>query len=269
MIMTDLPLPEQLEPYEGLIVGGATAILILLIGWIASKWANRLTARVLRARELDEALARFLAALAQYVVLAVTLIAALEEVGVVTTSLVAILGSAGIAIGLALQGNLGHFASGVMILFFRPFSLGDFVTAGGNTGTVRDIGLFATTMHTADNEKIIVPNGTVTSGPIINHTVLGTRRGKIEVGVAYGTDLDKAKDVLEKAAKRAELVLEDPAPAVAFVAFGASSLDMVVLSWSKSADYLAMLHNVKMAIYEDLNAAGIDIPFNQIVVHNA
>lgn len=267
--MTDLPLPDVIKPYEGLIVGAATAILIILVGWIASKWASRLAMRVLRARQLDEALARFLGALAQYAVLAVTLIAALEEVGVVTTSLVAILGSAGIAIGLALQGNLGHFASGVMILFFRPFSLGDVVTAGGHMGAVADIGLFATTLTTADNEKVIVPNGSVTGGSIINHTVLGTRRGKIEVGVAYGTDLEKAMAVLDKAAKRAELVIEEPAPAVAFVAFGASSLDMVVLAWSKSADYLGMLHNVKMAVYEDLNAAGIEIPFNQIVIHNA
>ncbi len=267
--MPDLPLPEPLEPYEGLIVGAATAILILLVGWIVSKWASSITQRVLRGRKLDEALVRFLSAIAQYVVLAVTLIAALEEVGVVTTSLVALLGSVGIAVGLALQGNLGHFASGVMLLFFRPFSLGDVVSIGGQMGSVGDIGLFATTLVTADNETIIIPNGTVTGGPITNHTVLGTRRGKIEIGVAYGTDLETAIRVLEAAAKRVELVLDDPAPTVAFKAFGASSLDMVVMAWSKSEDYVSMLHAVKLAMHDDLAVAGIEIPFNQIVIHNA
>ena len=267
--MIDLPLPEPIEPYEDLIVGGATAALILIISWIVSKWANSLTRRVLQRSKVDESLVRFLGQLAQYAVLAVGVIAALEKVGVATTSLVAILGSLGLAIGLALQGNLGHFASGVMILFFRPFSIGDLITAGDNTGFVDDIGLFATTLNTPDNEKIIIPNGAVTGGAVKNHTVLGTRRGGISIGVAYGTDLKKALEVLENAAKRADLVLEDPAPAVAFVGFGASSLDFVVMPWSKSADYLGMLHNVRVAIYDDLNAAGIEIPFDQIVVHKA
>jgi small conductance mechanosensitive channel len=258
-----------LEPYEGLIVGGATALLILIIGWIISKWVNSLTRKVLLGRKIDEALSRFLGQIAQYVVLAAALIAALEAVGVVTTSLIAILGSAGLAVGLALQGNLGHFASGVMILFFRPFGLGDIISAGGHTGLVDDIGLFATTLKTPDNEKAIVPNGGVTGGPIVNHTVLGQRRGSIEVGVAYGSDLAKVIEILEKAAKRADLVLADPAPAVAFVGLGASSLDLVVMPWSTSDDYLGMLHNVRTAVYEELNAAGVDIPFNQIVVHNA
>lgn len=265
----NLPLPPAMQPYEGLIVGSALAIAIFILGWIASKWANRLVLGVLRNRNLDEALARFLGQLAQYTVLAMAIIAALEKVGVQTTSVVAIFASAGIAVGLALQGNLGHLASGVMILFFRPFSLGDFVVVGGKTGTVEDIGLFATTLLTPNNERIVVPNGTVTGDAITNYTAPGIRRGQIDVGVAYGTDLKKAMEVLEGAAKRAEKVLEDPAPAVAFISFGASSLDMKILAFSKSEDYLDMLHNVKMAAYEDLNAAGIEIPFSQIVVHQA
>jgi small conductance mechanosensitive channel len=182
---------------------------------------------------------------------------------------VAILASAGLAIGLALQGSLANFAAGVMILIFRPFDLGDKVTAAGNTGKVNDIGLFATTLVTADNETIITPNSSITSESIINHTTRGTLRGNISVGVAYGANIDQAIQVMEKACRESDLVLEDPAPSVAFVGFGASSIDFVVRPWATSGDYLTMLHNVRVNLYDRLNEAEIEIPFDQIVVHNA
>ena len=260
---------EAMEPYIEIGKQMGIALAIFVVGWIASKWAHSLVLKVIRSRKVDEALARFLASIVRYLVLAAAVIASLGKVGVETTSLVAMLGTVGLAIGLALQGSLAHFAAGVMILFFRPFTLGDVISAGGHMGVVKDIGLFATTLNTPDNETVIIPNGSVTGGPLVNYTVLGTRRGKVQIGVAYGADMQKVQEVLLAAAKRTELVLEDPEPAVAFVGFGASSLDFIVFGWSTADDYLGMLHNLRVSIYDDLNAAGIEIPFNQIVVHNA
>ncbi len=261
--------PESLQPYEGLIVGAATALAMFVLGWIASKWVYALCLRASRKSKMDEALARFLSAMAQYAVLAFALIAALSKVGVQTTSLVALLGAAGLAVGLALQGNLGNFASGVMLLFFRPFTLEDKVRIAGEDGQVKNIGLFATTMRTPRNEEKIVPNSSITSDVIVNYTSQGNLRGGIAVGVAYGTDVARAMQVMIDACRSVETVLSDPAPSVNFSGFGASSLDFEVRPWSETSDYLGMLHDVRIALYDALNAAEIEIPFDQIVVHRA
>lgn len=267
--MENLPMPEVVQPYLPLVVNVLYAIVIFIVGWIASKWSNSVVLKILRKREIDEALARFLGSISRYLVLAATLIIALGTVGIETTSLVALLASAGLAIGLALQGSLSNFAAGVMILFFRPFELGDKVTAGGHTGKVDDIGLFASTLLTPNNEKIIVPNSTITGDSIVNFTTRGTLRGNIEVGVAYGTEIKRAISVMKEVCSLSDLVLSDPEPSVAFVGFGASSLDFVVRPWSKSGDYIQMMHDVRVALYDALNNAGIEIPFDQIVVHRA
>ena len=178
------------------------ALVILVIGWLASKWAHLILLSLARGRKLDESLSRLVASLVQYAVLATAVIAALGAVGIETTSLVAIFASAGLAVGLALQGSLANFASGVMLLFFRPFDLGDLILAGGHEGEVKDVGLFATTMLTLSNEKIIIPNTAITGGSIINYSVMGTRRASIAVGVAYGTDVTKTIEVLMAAAAR-------------------------------------------------------------------
>ena len=267
--MDNLVIPEQLRPFIPLILNLAYAFTIFIVGWLGSKWARFLSFRVLRKTEVDETLARFLASTTQYVVLAVTVIVALDRVGIETTSLVALLASASLAIGLALQGSLSNFAAGVMILFFRPFTLGERITAAGHTATVDSIGLFATTMLTPDNEKIIVPNSSITGGSIVNLTTRGTLRGNIEVGVAYGTDLRQAMKTMKDACQRADLVLSEPEPSVASVGFGASALGFVVQPWAKSGHYTTMLHNVRLALDEDLKAAGIEIPFDQIVVHRS
>lgn len=260
---------EQVQAMVPIVQSIVMAVIIFIIGWIASKWGNRLLLGLFRRRKLDEALGRFLASILQYTILGAALISALGAVGVETTSLVAVFASAGLAVGLALQGTLANFASGVMILFFRPFQLGDVVTAGGHTGTVSDVGLFATTMTTPDNQKIIIPNSSVTGGSITNITAQGTRRGAVDVGVAYGSDLKQVQDVLLQATKGCALVLKDPEPAVAFVDMAASSLNFRIVCWCNSGDYLGMLHEVRSAAYNALNAANIEIPFNQIVVHKA
>ena len=246
----------------------ALAIVIAIIGWIIAGWAASAVIRVCRAGKYDEALGRFLSQMARWTVLAGAGIASLGAVGIQTTSLVALLASAGFAVGLALQGSLSNFASGVMILVFRPFNLGDVITAAGTTGGVVDIGIFATTLHTPDNQKIIVPNSAITGGTITNITTLGTRRGAVDVGVAYGADVGEIMAILEAAAATVECVHSDPAPAVAFVGLGASSLDFTILTWADSADYLAMLHSVRKAAYEALNEANVEIPYNHLVVQH-
>ncbi|MEE8589784.1 MAG: mechanosensitive ion channel family protein, partial [Spirochaetia bacterium] len=194
----DTLVPEQLRPFMPLIINIIYAIIIFVVGWTISRWVHVLLLKALKKAEIDEALTRFLASISQYLVLAATVIVALDKVGIETTSLVALLATTGLAIGLALQGSLAHFASGVMILFFRPFALGDWITAGGQAGKVDDIGLFATTILTPDNEKIILPNSAITDGSIVNHTTRGTRRGNIELGIAYGSDLAQAMEVMLK-----------------------------------------------------------------------
>ena len=262
-------LPEFLQPYSEIIFGSVQAIIILIIGWMAAKWAHSFVLKVFRKRKVDESLGRFLASMIQYTVLAMGVIAALGKVGVETTSVVAIFATAGLAVGLALQGSLSNFASGVLLLLFRPLTIGDMVTVGGHFGEVAEIGLFATTVITPDNETCVIPNSGVTGGSIVNHTSRGKWRGSVAIGVAYGTDVKVAMAALERAQKRADLVLQDPAPHVALVGFGESSVDFQVFGWAKSPDYLDMLHNLRVAIYEELNAANIEIPFPQVVLHKS
>lgn len=242
------------------------AIAIFVIGWVVGGMVKGLVTNMMRKRSGDEAVARFVGDMARYLVLAFAVITSLAKLGVDTTSLAAVLGAAGFAVGMALQGNLGNFAAGVMILVFKPFRIGDVITAGGHTGGVVDIGIFATTLHTPENHKIIVSNGSITGGSIVNYTTLGTRRVTVEVGVDYGSKIEEVIPVLQKAAERAPAVLEDPAPAVAFTNLGASSLDFAVHVWCNSADWLAALHQVRVNVYDDLNAAGIGIPYQTIVV---
>jgi small conductance mechanosensitive channel len=156
-----------------------------------------------------------------------------------------------------------------MLLFFRPFTLEDRVRVAGEDGQVKNIGLFATTMRTPTNEEKIVPNSAITSDVIVNYTSQRTLRGGIAVGVAYGTDVSRAMQVMIEACNSVESVLSDPAPSVNFSGFGASSLDFEVRPWAKTEDYLGMLHDVRVALYDALNAAEIEIPFDQIVVHRA
>jgi len=269
--VTTIPewVPAPLHPYVPLIINIAAALIILLLGLFVARWADNLTLKALRHRNVDEALSRFLSSLSRWLVLAMTLIAALGTVGFETTSFVALLASAGLAIGLAMQGSLSHFAAGVMLLIFRPFVIDDFVELNSKTGTVKEIGLFATRLLTPSGETVIIPNSSVISSVITNYTTEGRRRCAIDIGVAYGSNLAEVVPVLEKAAKSIDLVHEEPAPLVHFVEFGASSLNFKVYAWCDGPDYLTMMHRVKIAIYDHLEAENIEIPFNQVVVHQA
>jgi small conductance mechanosensitive channel len=259
----------DLSAWQLLAMSALYAAIIFAAGWFLGKFVRSFVLRFARARKLDEAIVRFLASMAQYLILAAALIAALERVGVQTTSLVALLGTAGLAVGLALQGDLSNFASGIMLLANRPFDIGDVISAGGNTGRVIDIGLLATRLTTPDMRVIIVPNSSITGNTIINMTPERRRRGGVTVGVAYGSSVDQVIEVLLAAAGRVEQALADPAPSVTFDNLGASSLDFTVFASSSIEQYGAMMRALRTAVYDDLNAAGIEIPFAQIVLHTA
>lgn len=265
--------PDQIEHWtnEGLRWSGPflKALLVLALGWFVSSALYSRTIRLIQARGLDLTLGRFLAQLARWTLLGATFIAALNTLGVEVMGLVAVFASAGVAIGLALQGNLSNFASGVMILVFRPFDVGDAITAAGHTGAVHEIGLFSTTLHTPDGLTILVPNSAITGGVIVNLTRRTTRRAVVRVGVAYGTDASRVMEVLRAAAAGVDRVLLDPSPEVAFANLGGSSIDFDVAAWCAAADVVAVQGALRLAVYEALSAEAIEIPFPQIVVHQA
>ena len=249
------------------------AIVILGIGWVTSRWVQGWIRKAGERGSLDPAIAGFLSQIGRYAVFAAFIISALARVGVETTSVVAIFASAGLAVGLALQGSLASFASGVLILFFRPFTLGDIVTTAGNTGRVVDIGLFATRLETPDNQRIIIPNSAITSGTIINLTVMGERRLGVDLGVAYGSDLNLLKSTVEAAVAKMEVVKSEPGrePELRFIEMAASSINFRLMYWVDATP--AALNTsgfaVRKTIYDAINAAGIEIPFDQIVSHKA
>jgi small conductance mechanosensitive channel len=212
----------------GLRVVGALAVLI--VGWIAAK-AIRASARKAMAKRLDPTLVPFLSGMIYYAVLAFVMIAVLGLFGIQTTSFVAVLGAMGLAVGLALQGTLSNFAAGVMLLVFRPFKLGDFVEAAGVAGSVQEIGIFATTLHTGDNVKIIVGNGAVYGSTIKNYSANDTRRIDLVIGVSYGDDLQRAKETIDRVLGEEARVLKDPAPTVAVSELADSSVNFVVRPW--------------------------------------
>lgn len=242
------------------------AIVTLIIGWMIAGWIQKLVVTQLTKRDVDVSVSGFLGSIARYMLIAATVIAALAKVGVETTSVIAILGSAGLAVGLALQGSLGNFASGVMILFFRPFQVGHVVEAAGSVGMVKDIGLFATTMETPGGETIIVPNSAITGGSITNYATVGKRRAVIDVGVDYGTDVKVVTEVLANAARESSLVLKDPDVAVVFVNMGASSIDFQVMVWVDWADWVGVQGDVRTRCYDALNKAGIGIPYQTVAI---
>jgi small conductance mechanosensitive channel len=249
----------------GLQVVGAIAILI--IGRMAAGWARRLTRNALERAEIDPTLVPFLSKLVYYLLLAAVVIAVLSSFGVQTASLVAVLGAAGLAVGLALQGTLSNFASGVMLLIFRPFNVGDWVNAGGEAGSVVAIGLFATTLKTGDNIKIVIPNSQVSGGIIKNFNGFDTRRIDLVIGIGYDDDIGVAIDTISSIIAADDRVLSEPATQIAVSNLGDSSVDLVVRPWCSGSDYWGLRFDLTRAIKEGLEAAGCSIPYPQTDVH--
>lgn len=247
--------------------GLALALLTLVIGW----WIiGRVIAGVSRGFEksaMEPTLHKFLISLISIMLKALLLISVASMVGIETTSFIAVLGAAGLAIGLALQGSLGNFAGGVLILIFRPYKVGDFVEISGHSGTVRGIEIFNTVLATPDNKIIIVPNGAASNNAIVNYSKEATRRVDIVFGIGYDDDLRKAKQILEDLIKADERILEDPAPLIVISSLGDSSVNITTRSWVEAADYWPVYFELTEEAKLAFDDNGITIPYPQRDVH--
>jgi small conductance mechanosensitive channel len=244
------------------------AIAIVVIGRMAVKWLVKLLRKVMVRSDLDPILVNFAGSIANAVLLLLIFIAALDQLGVDTTSLIALLGAAGLAVGLALQGSLQNFAAGVMMTVFRPFKLGDFINAGGVTGIVEHMAIFSTTLKTLDNREIIIPNGQIYSGAITNFSARGTRRIDMVFGIGYDDDMLTAKKIMEEILQKHELVLADPEPVVAVAALADSSVNFNVRPWVKSDDYWDVRSDLIEKIKLAFDKNGISIPYPQMDIHS-
>ncbi|MBV7297811.1 small-conductance mechanosensitive channel MscS [Enterovibrio paralichthyis] len=244
-----------------------SALLILIIGnWVVKAIANGV-AKVLRKKQLDNAVVDFIHTFVRYLLFVIVLIAALGRLGVQTASVVAVIGAAGLAVGLALQGSLSNFAAGVLIVAFRPFKSGDYVEVAGVAGSVDSIQIFSTVLKTPDNKMVVVPNGAIISSPITNYSRHDTRRIDFVIGVSYKADLKKTKEVLAGVLEKETRLLTTPAPTIGVVALADSSVNLVVRPWVRTADYWAVYFDLLQAIKEALDSEGIEIPFPQMDVH--
>ncbi len=243
------------------------AIVIFWVGrFIAGKVRSGMNS-VMTSRNVDPSLAGFVSSLAYFAILAFTLIGVVGQFGVETASFIAILGAAGFAVGMALQGTLANFASGVMILLFRPFKAGDFIEAAGVKGVVKEIQIFSTTLSSPNNVRITVPNGALFGGTIHNYNGYETRRVDMVMGIGYGSDINQAMEIIRGLLAADSRVLKDPEATVAVAELADSSVNIVVRPWSASADYWGLHCDFLKNCKEAFDKAGIDIPFPQTVVH--
>jgi len=243
------------------------AILIFLIGkWIARK-ISKLIAKLLEKNNVDVTLISFLENLLYYTLLIVVVIAAVGQLGINTTSFLTIVGAAGLAIGLALKDSLSNFASGVMLILFRPFRVGDVVNVGGVLGKADKITIFNTILNTPDNQRMIVPNSAVTSNIITNVTANDTRRVDLVMGIGYDDDIPKAKELMTRIVGEDDRILSDPAPTIAVSELADSSVNFVVRPWVKTEDYWSVYFDLTEKIKMAFDEAGISIPFPQRDVH--
>lgn len=244
-----------------------SAILILFIGNLVVKGVAGSVANVLKKKEMDKAVVDFIHGLVRYTLFIIVLIAALSRIGVQTASVVAVIGAAGLAVGLALQGSLSNFAAGVLIVAFRPFKSGDYVEIGGVVSSVDSIQIFQTVLKSPDNKMVVVPNSAVIGGAITNYSRHETRRVDMVIGVSYKSDLQKTKRVLRETLEKDPRILKDPDMTIGVLTLADSSINFVVRPWCKTSDYWAVYFDSMQAIKEALDANGIEIPFPQMDVH--
>jgi small conductance mechanosensitive channel len=244
-----------------------SALIILFIGNLIVKAVANSVSKVLQKKKMDRAVVEFVHGLVRYLLFVIVLIAALGRLGVQTASVVAVIGAAGLAVGLALQGSLSNFAAGVLIVAFRPFKSGDYVEIGGVAGSVDSIQIFQTVLTTPDNKMVVVPNGSVIGSPITNYSRHDTRRIDLMIGVSYNADLQKTKALLTKICESDERVLKEPGVQVGVHTLADSSVNFVVRPWVSTADYWNVYFDLMQAIKEGLDNEGIEIPFPQVDVH--
>jgi len=243
------------------------AVAIFVIGRWLIKHIVKLASKLMTSRKVDEMLVKFFSSILSALLLLIVIVASLSQLGVDTTSLVALVGAAGLAIGLALQDSLKNFASGVMLIVFRPFKTGDFIDAAGVKGVVEAINIFSTQMRTLDNCEITVPNGEIYDGNITNFSAKDTRRVDMVFGIGYDDDLLKAKQILQRLMDEDDRILEDPAPFLAVGELGDSSVNFLVRPWVKASDYFSFKCDYTEKVKLTFDAEGISIPFPQMDVH--
>jgi small conductance mechanosensitive channel len=243
------------------------ALAIFIIGrWVANLITKGVR-RLLERADVDATLVKFLSNIVRILLLIFVILAAIGQLGIQTTSLIAVLGAAGLAVGLALQGSLSNFAAGVLVIIFRPYKVGDYIEAAGVAGTVDEVQIFNTVMNTPDNKRIIVPNSQITGGIITNYSAHETRRVDFTFGIGYADDIDKAKKIIEEVLTADERVLEDPAPQIVVAELADSSVNIVARPWAKAADYWGLKFEVTETVKKRFDAEGISIPFPQRDVH--
>ncbi len=243
------------------------AIFLLIAGLYVIRFINKMVRRFFLKKDYDLALESFLQSFISIALKIVLFVLVITQLGVQTTSLAAILGAAGLAIGLALQGSLANFAGGVLILLFKPFKVGDFISAQGVDGTVKEITIFTTKLTTFGNQLAIVPNGKLSNDNIINYSAQDTRRDKIDVGIGYGSNIKKAKEILLQICADRETILKEPAPEVYVGELADSSVNLTLRFWANNPDFWAAHFYVMEEIKHRFDAAGIEIPFPQRVMH--
>jgi small conductance mechanosensitive channel len=243
------------------------AIVIFIVGKWVAKAIRGLVQRMMRKAQMDETLLKFVGNLTYIALLAFIIIAALSQLGIQTTSFIAVLGAAGLAIGLALQGSLANFAAGFLMILFRPIRVGDYIEGAGVAGTVEEIQIFTTTLVTPDNKTVIIPNASLTGDNIVNWTMKGTRRVDLVMGIGYDDDIDKAKQIMADILAEDERILKDPAPQIAMIELADSSVNFVVRPWANASDYWGVYMGITEKIKKAFDANGISIPYPQRDVH--
>ncbi len=243
------------------------AILIIIIGKYIAKITSKTLSKVMAHRKVDQAVIAFIANIVSGIIFFVAIIAAISHLGFNTSSLVAIVGAAGLAVGLALQGSLSNFASGVLIILLKPFRAGDFVEVSGVSGVVEEILIFATKLRTGDNKTVIIPNGSITGGIIINYSSKPTRRIDLVIGVSYDANLAETKTILSKVVEQHPLVLKDQPITIGVSELADCSVNFVVRPWVKTENYWPVYFDLLETIKVELDQAGIEIPFPQLSVH--
>jgi small conductance mechanosensitive channel len=243
------------------------AIVVLLVGL----WIIRVTVRVLQrgmaAKEMDATLQRFLGSLVGISLKVMLLISIASMVGIATTSFIAVLGAAGLAVGLALQGSLANFAGGVLIMIFRPYKVGDFIDAQGHAGTVREIQIFNTILKTPDNKTIIIPNGAISNGSVVNISTEPTRRVDMVFGISYDDDIKKVKNILQKIIDRDSRILKEPAPAILVSELADSSVNFTLRVWCNAGDYWGIYFDMHEIVKLEFDKEGVSIPYPQQDIH--
>lgn len=245
----------------------ATAIAVYIVGRFISKLIVKSLLKVMERANIDLSLRGFVGNMVNAVLLVVIVIAALEQLGVDTTSVLAVFAAAGLAVGLALKDSLSNFAAGVMLILFKPFKVGDVIDTGGKIGKVQAIQIFNTVLRTGDNQEVIIPNSQVFGGSITNITACETRRIDLVVGIGYGDDIKKARNLLETIIANDPAILKDPAPTIMVLELGESSIDIAVRPWVNTSDYWTVRSDLLQSIKETFDENGISIPFPQRDLH--